>query len=217
MTPSPQVTTVFVGALAILIGACLTFGHRYSDRSERLAGNSSELNEIKASMRSETTVPVIDKIWRYLLQTDGAMRDAGLLKGPLDLRSGNVLDAKSLSFDVNRRGYFNVLINELEKTFKESSSIDKSWLGLSSCYTQIGQALYVLAAVIGLGGYGLMLLTLYQLMSLSLDEMNLLTAGVGVSALITIIVIIVRYRKARSLLIVYGDGKKKYLVEVTRV
>jgi hypothetical protein len=217
MTLSPQLTTIFVGALAVLIGTCLAFGHRYSDRSEKLAGNTSELNEIKSNLRSEITVPVIDKIWRYILQTDGAMRDEGFLDGSLDLKSGNVLDTRSLLFDTNRRGYFNMLINELERTFKDSSTVDTLWLSLKSYYTQIGQALYLLAAIVGLGGYGLMLLAFYPIASLSFNEMNLLTAGIVILALVTLIIIIMAYQKAKSNLRVYEDDKRKYVDGITRV
>jgi hypothetical protein len=217
MTPTPQLTTIFVGALAVLIGTCLAFGHRYSDKSERLGANTSELNDIKASMRYETTVPVIDKIWRYILQTDGAMRDEGFLAGSLDLNSGNVLDTRTLLFDTNRRGHFNMLINELEKTFKDSSAIDTLWLSLGSRYTQIGQAFYLLATIVGLGGYGLMLLAFYPIASLSVDEMNMLTTGIVVLAVVTIIVIVCICQKTRTNLRLYQENKRRYVVEVTRV
>lgn len=217
MTPSPQLTTIFVGALAVLIGACLAFGHRYSDKSEKLAGSTAELNEIKSSMRFEITVPAIDRIWRYILQTDGAMRDEGFLFGSLDLKSGNILDVRLILFDTNRRGYFNMLINELERTFKESSNVNKLWLSLRSCFTRIAQELYLLAALAGFGGYGLLFLVFYPIPSLSVDEMNLLTTGLVILVLVILITIITTYQKAKSSLRDYEKDKSKYLDGITRV
>jgi hypothetical protein len=47
--------------------------------------------------------------------------------------------------------------------------------------------------------------------------MNLLTAGIVILALVTLIIIIMAYQKAKSNLRVYEDDKRKYVDGITRV
>ena len=56
MVMLPQLTPVLAGALTILVGSLIVFGHRFVDQSGKFSEkiNIDELNEIRIAIRSET-------------------------------------------------------------------------------------------------------------------------------------------------------------------
>lgn len=68
----PESMPVFSAALVLLIGTAIVFGHRYTTQSSNFDEKSKtdELNEIRMAIRSDTTIPALDKLWRFLVITD---------------------------------------------------------------------------------------------------------------------------------------------------
>ncbi len=203
MALSPQFTTVLAGALAVLVGASIAFGHRYADKRSKLDENSSELNEISIGIRTETTVPSLDKLYRYLVETEKTVGSSNF-------------DVASLFYDVNRRKQFNHLINELERTFSDSSNVKNTWLTLRASYGRLGDAFYGFAVVVGAGGYTLLLLESDYLGPLTPAlVMPLFVLFVAVAIVIGVLITVI-HRRITTNLRTYEKAKDRQLI-VTRL
>jgi uncharacterized membrane protein YeaQ/YmgE (transglycosylase-associated protein family) len=145
-----------------------------------------------------------------LVDTDRSYRALGVIK------ADELLDTTALLFDVNRRGYFNKLISDMEGTFEESTRVKNCWTDLKSQYAQMGRYSYTLAGIIGVGGYGILLGNLSAAVT---DPSTIMLIAATISAIAVIVVILMlRTRsKINTNLSVYEAAKKKYLVDITRV
>jgi len=205
---SPESLSVLLAALTVLVGSTVLFGHRYVDKSGKFDEKSKldELNEIRMAIRSDTTVSALDTIWRFLVETDQKMR-----------REGEKMDAKSLLYDTSRRDYFNKLINDLERTFRDSMNARKTWDNLRLQYRKLGNILYGSATITGLVGYPLLFLSSQSASFLSLPQYYLLGVFLIIVGIIVLGCIIYTRGKIEHNLKIYKEFKKKYLIDELRI
>lgn len=205
---SPDLIPILVGALTILVGSTIAFGHRYADKSGKFDEKSKidELNEIRMAIRSGNTVSILDKIWRFLVETDQQMRKEKLN-----------MDVNSLLYDINRREYFNRLINDLERTFRDDMNIRKTWDNLRLQYRKLGNILYGSAAIEGLVGYPLLILSSQSNSLLSSQQYSLLGVFLVILGIIFLGLIIYTRGKIVYNLKIYNGFKNQYLIDELRI
>lgn len=205
---SPTSITVLAAALAVLVGACLAFGHRYGDKSNSFdqKPKADELNDIRIAMRSESTIPVIEKLWCFLVETQQKLAKEGLS-----------LDVGSLLYDTSRREHFNKLINDLEKTLKESMNIKDSWDELRIRYAQLGNALYGFSAVVGIAGYSFLINEALSLTPLSVEQLKIAVAAFAIFCILFLVIALKIRQKMTSSEATYKKARMKYLIEEPRI
>ena len=205
---SPESISILLGALTVLVGSTILLGHRYADKSGKFDQKSKidELNEIRIAIRSDTTVSALDTIWRFLVETDQKMR-----------REGEEMDVKSLLYDTSRRDYFNRLINDLERTFRDSMNVRKTWDNLRLQYKKLGNILYGGATIAGLAGYPLLFLSSQSTAFLSLQQYYLL--GIFLIIVGIIVLGLVMYTRGKIVhnMKIYREFKKQYLIDELRI
>ena len=206
MLLTAAVATVTGAALALVLGTCVTFGHKYSDRVLKLDDKSSgdELNELLYSIRVEETGPVLSKLWAMFTEVSNQNK-------------GIDYDAAAIFSDIGRRDRLNTLVGALESTYAGSLEIIRSREDLRKWYGNLSLALYLFAAIEGVVGYGLLLLGLQD--TISFNSFDFL---MGISVLIAVALVFVAYwRYCRSEVKrnnnIYYEAKKKYLMERVRV
>ena len=203
-----ELVSVFAGVLTLLIAVSIAFGHRYADKSAKLDEKTKidELNEIRIAMRSDTTIPVLDKIWRFFLETDQKMREESLN-----------FDIHSLLYDIKRREFFNKLINDLERTFKDSASVREAWEDIRLQYGKLGNTLYGFALIVALVGYPLLVLSSEFMTLLTPLQCYLLWILLVIVGIIFLALVLYFHGKAMFSLKNYKKPKEQYLVDELRI
>lgn len=205
MSLPSELISVVAGALAVLVGSTLAFGHRYADKSSKFdeKSQSDELNEIRMEMRSDVTVLAIDRLWRFLVEVNQKVN-------PKMKRDG-LMDVSLLLYDVDQRERFNKLLNDLEKTFKESVNIKEAWVALRFNYGRLGKIFYAYAAMVGLIGFPLLCLSSQTVAFLSTEHITLLWILLAVLGVLFWGPITYVYRKITSNMMIYQEKRKQYL------
>jgi len=196
-----ELMSVIAGALTLLVVVTIAFGHRYADKSAKLDEKTKidELNEIRIAMRSDATIPVLDKVWRFLVKRDQKMRE-----------EGENFDINSLLYDIEHRDYFNKLINDLERTFRDNASVRETWEDLRALYGKLGNTLYGFGLIVALVGYPLLVLSSQFATLLSPLQCYLLWILLVIIG-ITFLGLILHFReKAMSCLKNYKKSKEQY-------
>jgi hypothetical protein len=211
MALSPELVGVVAGALAILVGAILVFGHRFSDKSGKFdeKSQSDELNEIRLAMREDTVIKAIDRIWQFLMKTD--------LEIKKESKSARSLNVRDLPYDINRRDLFNKLINELEQSFQDSAKVKETWLALRSGYGRLGKILYACATVLGALGFPLLCLSSQTLSLLSLEQLVLLWFVVAILGILFLGLVVYTHRQIASNMTVYQTKWRQYRIDDVKV
>jgi hypothetical protein len=207
MLLSAGLAAAFTGALAILVGTSIGFGHRYGDAKAKLLEKAAtELNEVRLAIRDEETIPTLGRLWGYFNQTNQEIK-----------RTGREMDVNSLSVDVERRGRFNDLINDILQSFRNEMVIKKCWDDLLDHYGQAARALYSLAVIAGIGGYSIIILGLTTWLDSLPSETGAMGTVIAVScSLLAAYSVILRTRIGQKMK-VYQDAIKKYLLEVPKL
>jgi len=157
-------------------------------------------------MRYETTLPSLDNLWRFLIEIDQRMRKSGLN-----------MDIKLLFYDVNYRGSLNKLINDLERTFRDSMNVREAWNNLRLQYGQLGKTLYGLAATAGIVGYSLIIVSSQSVTLLSEQQLSWLwILPVIVVALFLGLMLHIQGR-IHSNVRIYQEAKERYLIDEVRL
>jgi len=207
MALSSELVGVVAGALAILVGAILVFGHRFSDKSGKFdeKSQSDELNEIRLAMREDTVIKAIDRMWRFLMKTD------------LEMKKEPKMNVGDLLYDINRRDLFNKLINELEQSFQDSAKIKETWLALRSEYGRLGKILYACATVLGALGFPLLCLSSQTLSLLSSEQLVLLWFVVAILGILFLGLVVYTHRQIASNMTVYQTKWRQYRIDDVKV
>jgi len=205
---SPELAAILGTALAILIASSLTFGHRYNDRGSKMneTTRTEELHALRVELRSETTLPVIEKIWQFLLQAEGKR-----------YKEGQPMDVESVYYDTDLRVEFNKLLNELEKTFGNSINIRDTWFTLRKLYGRVGNTLYLFGITSGVGGYSLLISSLDDVNVLSQQHMSILTALYVIGLVILLAFVLLLRQKIESYISTYQKAKDQYLINEVRI
>lgn len=127
------------------------------------------------------------------------------------------MDIDSLWYDINRRDHLNKLINDLERTFKDSTSIRKTWNLLRLQYGKLGKTLYGFAAIVGLAGFPLLIVSSQSVTLLSTQHCSLLWVLLVIVGIIFLILILHIRGKIISNLKIYKKAKEKYLIDELRI
>jgi hypothetical protein len=212
MALSSELVGVVAGALAILVGAILVFGHRFSDKSGKFDEKSQgdELNEIRLAMREDTVIKAIDRMWEFLMKTDLEMKKESKMKNELK-------NVRNLPYDINRRDLFNKLINELEQSFQESVKVKETWLALRSGYGRLGKILYACATVLGALGFPLLCLSSQTLSLLSSEQLVLLWFVVAILGILFLGLVVYTHRQIASNMTVYQAKWRQYRIDDVKV
>ena len=207
MALSSELVGVVAGALAILVGAILVFGHRLSDKSGKFdeKSQSDELNEIRLAMREDTVIKAIDRMWRFFMKTD------------LEMKKGSKMNVGDLLYDINRRDLFNKLINELEQSFQDSAKVKETWLALRSGYGRLGKILYACATVLGALGFPLLCLSSQTLSLLSSEQLVLLWFVVAILGILFLGLVVYTHRQIASNMTVYQAKWRQYRIDDVKV
>jgi hypothetical protein len=207
MALSSELVGVVAGALAILVGAILVFGHRFSDKSGKFdeKSQSDELNEIRLAMREDTVIKAIDRMWRFLMKTD------------LEMKKGSKMNVGDLLYDINRRDLFNKLINELEQSFQDSAKVKETWLALRSGYGRLGKILYACATMLGALGFPLLCLSSQTLSLLSSEQLVLLWFVVAILGILFLGLVVYTHRQIASNMTVYQTKWRQYRIDDVKV
>lgn len=200
------ISTILASGLATFIVVFTVFGHRCSDKAEKFDERAEELNKIRIGMRSDTTLPALDKLWQFLVEANKKMNQR-------DQSMGVTL----LFYDVERRDLLNKLINDIEQTFENSRKVGEVLDSLRSAYGQLGRALYVLVAIVGLGGYGLLILDLGFAFLESELWFALLCDLLVVIIILCFEAILAKSRMIHSNQKVYQKARKQYLIDEVRI
>jgi hypothetical protein len=159
------------------------------------------------AMRADLTVHAIDKMWKFLLET----------KLTIEKESGH-FDVTLLLVDALHREPFNKLINELERTFTESTSIKQAWRDQKCLYWRLGKTLYGYA--FGLAAFGFPLLVLSSTSSpffLSQDSLIILWAIFLIMCIVFIVPVKYNYSQIASVAKVYKEKRDKYMIDEVRI
>jgi len=206
MALSSELVGVVGGALGILVGAIFVFGQRFSDKSGKFGekSQSDELNIICLAMREDTVIKAIDRMWRFLMETD-------LVK------KGSKKTVGDLLYDINRRDLFNKLINELEQSFQDSARVKETYLALRSGYGRLGKILYACATVLAALGFPLLCLSSQTLSLLSSEQLVLLWFAVVILGILFLGLVIYTHRQIASNMTAYNAKWKKYRIDDVKV
>jgi hypothetical protein len=206
MTLSTDSITVIGTALAVVVGAVLTFAYRYSDKSSKFdeKTQTDELNEIRFWMRSESTVKAIDKLYAFLSETKERK-----------IKEGDRFEVTVLLYDTVRREPFNKILNEVEHTFSESAKIKQAWSDQKSLCARLGKILYLFAAVVAAFGFTLLFLS-------SQNSPFILSSNILITLLALFLIVCVAFivsikytnDKIISSRKIYSEKRDKYLEEV---
>jgi len=201
---SPEVVSILVGVLTILVGTTIVFGHRYSDKKDKFDEKSKldELNEIRIEMRLDKTSLALEDVYHFLYEQ-------------LNIKKV-VKKVWELFYETSSRRYINKLINELEQTFRESMNVQNVWDNLRCKYGQMGKVLYLLGAIEALAGYPLIALVAFNSFQ-SIEQFYLWGIGLFIVAIIFIGLIIYIQKKISYNLKIYNEIKKKYLEDGVRI
>jgi hypothetical protein len=201
---SPEVTPILIGVLTVFVGTTIVFGHRYNDKKEKFDEKSKidELNEIRMSIRSDTTSSALENIWHFI---DEQISGKKIVKRVWEL-----------FYETTSRQYFNRLINELEKTFKESMDVRDVWDDLRRKYGQLGRTLYLFGIIEAVLGYPLIAFFALDLF-LSAEQYYIWSSSLFVVAFVFISIIIHTQRKISHNSEIYEKIKSKYMIDEVRI
>jgi len=207
MALSPEIVSLVVSALAVLVGSTIAFGHHYADKSSKFdeKSQSDELNDIRMDMRADTTILVVIRLWQFLTEVNEKMK------------KGSGMDIGLLLYDTERRQPFNRLLNDLEKTFKESINIKEAWLAAKFNYGRLSKILYAYAATIGLIGFPLLGLSLPTVCFLSTEQLTIIWAIFAVLGTFFLGPIVYTHRKISSNMTIYQEKWKQYSIDQVKI
>nr|MDO8099324.1 hypothetical protein [Candidatus Njordarchaeota archaeon] len=203
MLLTPELRTVLIPVLGIFAGALLTLGLRYSGKAERCDDKADELNDIRMQMRSKNTLPALDRLLQFMVETNKKEK-----KGSLGV--------SVRLYDTERKDILNRLINDIEQTFKNSRRIGEALDSIRSAYQQIGRALYVLV-VAALGSLGLIVLDLVLASSESGLMFIFLLDVLFVIFILCSYSIFSQLRIAHSNEKLYQKERKQYLLDEVKI
>ncbi len=203
-----DVATILGAALAVTVGVIFAFGHKYTGESAKFDEKSKadELKEIRIAIREDTTVPAINRLWQFLVESEQAFR-----------REGRQFDLGLLFYDVNRREQFNEVINQIERSFRNAMEIRTSWDALRDDYNRLGRTFYALAIVVSVGGYATLIVASITPAVLTSD----IVAGIVIIALFAGATFSWRLfttgRKITTNDKQYRDARDRYLIDELRM
>jgi hypothetical protein len=208
---SPEVIPLLIGALTVFVGTTIVFGHRHADKKDNFDEKPKidELNDIRMRMRSDATMSSLDAIWRFLDRE---------MKAKIEESKVRIEDLKVdiLFYDTTTRGYFNRLINDLERTFRDSMNVRNVWDNLRCKYEQMGKVLYLFGAIEALVGYPLIAVIALNSF-LTIEQYYLWGISLFIVAIIFIGLIIYIQRKISHNSKIYDEIKNKYLIDEVRI
>jgi len=203
-----ELMPLIAGILTLLIVPTIAFGHRCADKSAKQDEKTKidEHNENRVAMRSKNTIPVLDKIWRLFVETDQKKRDEKAK-----------FESDVLLYDTQHRQYFNKLLNDLERTFRDSANVRRTWGDVRSQYGRLGNTLYGFAMIIALVGFPLLFLSSkFATLLTPLQCYSLWILFVIVAIAFLGLILYLRGKVMYSLK-VYKKSKDQYLVDELRV
>lgn len=199
---------MIAGALALFVGSVIVFGIRYADKSSKLDEKSQidELNRIRIAMRSDATLVSVDRLWRFLTEVNQKMKKEGL-----------EMDVSLLLYDVDRRESFNKLLNDVEKTFRDSLNVKDAWSAMKFDYSRLANVLYAYAATVGLIGFSLLCFNVVTPTLLSSEELTIGWTLVVVIGILFLVPLTYIHRKIASNVTTYQERKKQYITDEVKI
>ena len=171
-----ELVAVVAGILVALVTSIVLFGHRFADKCSKLDEKSctDELNEIRFSIRANSTASVLYKVWNFLSDLEHKLTQKELMDASY---------VTSLLFNIEHREKFNKLISEVEDTFKESKKVKDAYDTLKLSYTKLSRTLYIFALIIGLTGFPIVCLSAPSVTIIPPDQVTILwiaVIGIGI-------------------------------------
>jgi hypothetical protein len=163
---------------------------------------TEELNEIRLGMRSDTTLPAVDKLWRFLTEVNRKMKE--------EKPHPRELDVTLLLLDVENRDPFNKLLNDIEKSFENDLHLRGVLTTLKSDYSRLACVFYAYAATIGSLGFLLLFLNLMEPTLLTTEEYTIAWVSFLVVGMLFLLPLAYIWRKTTKNTKTYNEKKKEY-------